>query len=173
MSLSRVSEQNKNKIIDWLKQDGIPCKEIDVTSNPEIDWNLSVGLDRLSVYSMPKTLDRVIIQADIRLAPEHQELVNNQWSKIQLNTLLFNITSSLVMYNVRHQILFNSKQEFTGVRMHLFLIDNLNKETYLTSQMRIGEVFVTILNQLSMSLGIETQKMKQVQEASGVNPLAS
>jgi len=75
--------------------------------------------------------------------------------------------------NVRHQILFNDKKEFTGIRMFLILIDSLNKDTFLNSHIRISEVFGTMLQGLSSFLGVEMKKLKQAEKESSENPLAS
>ena len=173
MPSSKQLEVNKNKIITWLQEDKIPVKEEDASKVPELAWNLSIDTNQVSVYSATNLPDRVNIQKDIRLSPELQELVNKKWAKPKLNGLLVSVESALTNLNVRHKILFNDKKEFIGVRMHLMLIDSLNKDTFLNSHLRLSEVFGTMMQGLSNLLGVEMNKLKKAEKTSSENPLAS
>jgi len=173
MSSSKKLEVNKNKIISWLQEDKIPYKEQDVSKVPKVAWHLSIDTNPVSVYSIKDLPDRVYLQKDIRLSLELQELVNKKWDKPKLNGLLASVESALTNLNVRHQLLFNDKKEFTGVRMHFILIDSLNKDTFLNSHLRISEIFGTMIQGLSSLLGVELKKLKQAEKTSSENPLAS
>ena len=173
MSSSKKLGVNRNKIITWLQEDKIPFKEVDVSKMPKLAWDLSVDNNHVSVYSITNLPDRVYIQRDIRLGKILQKIVNKDWKKSKLNGLLIDTESALTNLNVRHQILFNDKKEFTGIRMFLILIDSLNKDTFLNSHLRISEVFATMLQGLSSFLGVEIKKLKQAEKESSENPLAS
>jgi len=173
MSSSKKLEVNKNKIISWLQEDKIPCQETDISKVPDLAWNLLIDKNQVSVYSRADIPDRIFIQKDIRLSPELQELTNKSWGKPKLNGLLISIDSTLTNLNVRHQILFNDKKEFTGVRMHFILIDSLNKDTLLNSHLRLSEVFNTMMQSLSNLMGVEMKKLKEAEKTSSDNPLAS
>jgi len=173
MSSSKKLEVNKNKIIHWLQEDKIPYKEANISKMPKIAWLLSVDINPVLVYSMKDLPDRVFIQRDIRLSQELQDLANKSWKKPKLNGLLISIDSALTNLNVRHRILFNKKKEFTGVRMHLILLDSLNKDTFLNSHLRISEVFATMTQSLSNLLGVEMKKLKEVEKTASENPLAT
>jgi len=173
MSSSKKLGVNRNKIITWLQEDKIPFKEVDVSKMPKLAWDLSVDNNHVLVYSITNLPDRVYIQRDIRLGKRLQKIVNKDWKKSNLNGLLISTESALTNLNVRHQILFNDKKEFTGIRMFLILIDSLNKDTFLNSHIRISEVFATMLQGLSSFLGVEMKKLKQAEKESSENPLAS
>ena len=173
MSSSKKLGVNRNKIITWLQEDKIPFKEVDVSKMPKLAWDLSVDNNHILVYSITNLPDRVYIQRDIRLGKILQKIVNKDWKKSKLNGLLSSTESALTNLNVRHQILFNDKKEFTGIRMFLILIDSLNKDTFLNSHLRISEVFATMLQGLSSFLGVEIKKLKQAEKESSENPLAS
>ncbi|MCH8833749.1 MAG: hypothetical protein IIA81_05610 [Thaumarchaeota archaeon] len=173
MSSSKKLGVNRNKIITWLQEDKIPFKEVDVSKMPKLAWDLSVDNNHVLVYSITNLPDRVYIQRDIRLGKILQKIVNKDWKKSKLNGLLIDTESALTNLNVRHQILFNDKKEFTGIRMFLILIDSLNKDTFLNSHLRISEVFATMLQGLSSFLGVEIKKLKQAEKESSENPLAS
>ena len=173
MSSSKKLGVNRNKIITWLQEDKIPFKEVDVSKMPKLAWDLSVDNNHVLVYSITNITDRVYIQRDIRLGKRLQKIVNKDWKKSNLNGLLISTESALTNLNVRHQILFNDKKEFTGIRMFLILIDSLNKDTFLNSHLRISEVFGTMLQGLSSFLGVEMKKLKQAEKESSENPLAS
>ena len=173
MSSSKKLGVNRNKIITWLQEDKIPFKEVDVSKMPKLAWDLSVDNNHVLVYSITNIPDRVYIQRDIRLGKILQKIVNKDWKKSKLNGLLIDTESALTNLNVRHQILFNDKKEFTGIRMFLILIDSLNKDTFLNSHLRISEVFATMLQGLSSFLGVEMKKLKHAEKESSENPLAS
>ena len=173
MSSSKKLGVNRNKIITWLQEDKIPFKEVDVSKMPKLAWDLSVDNNHVLVYSITNLPDRVYIQRDIRLGKILQKIVNKDWKKSKLNGLLIDTESALTNLNVRHQILFNDKKEFTGIRMFLILIDSLNKDTFLNSHLRISKVFATMLQGLSSFLGVEIKKLKQAEKESSENPLAS
>ena len=173
MSSSKKLGVNRNKIITWLQEDKIPFKEIDVSKMPKLAWDLSVDNNHVLVYSITNIPDRVYIQRDIRLGKILQKIVNKDWKKSKLNGLVIDTESALTNLNVRHQILFNDKKEFTGIRMFLILIDSLNKDTFLNSHLRISEVFATMLQGLSSFLGVEMKKLKHAEKESSENPLAS
>ncbi len=173
MSSSKKLQVNKNKIITWLQEDKIPYKQEDTSKIPALAWNLIVGNNRVLVYSTTALPDRVFIQRDIRLSKRLQVRVNKKLDKQKLNSLVINIDSGLTNLNVRHQILFNDKKEFTGVRINLILIDNLNKETLLNSYFRVSEVFLTMTQGLSSLFGVAMDKLKQAEKKSSENPLAS
>jgi len=171
MTVSKA-EVNKNKIIGWLKEDGITFKENDVSKLPLLEWSLTVGVNPISVYTVKKLPDRVFVQADIGLAKEHQELINEKWEKPKLNNLLGSFVTSIVSLNVRQRILLDDKKKVRGFRMHDFLIDSLNKENLIKTYLRIDEVVILTLQRLSSSLGIEMQKLQQEQKTGSENPLA-
>lgn len=169
----RQIEVNKNKILDWLKEDNIPHKEIDVSKIPALRWNILIEGGQVAIYAMNNLPDRVIIQADINFTEEQQNLINKKWDEPKLSKLLLNILSSLTNFNVRHRILQKENKEIRGFRMNLFLIDGLNKESLMNSILRIGEVFLVTLNQLSSVIGVELQKLEEQQKAASFNPLAT
>ena len=171
MTVSKA-EVNKNKIIGWLKEDEITFKENDVSKLPLLEWGLTVGVNPISIYAVKKLPDRVFVQADIGLAKEHQELINEKWEKPKLNNLLGSFVTSIVSLNVRQKILLNDKKKVRGFRMHDFLIDSLNKENLIKTYLRIDEVVILTLQRLSSSLGIEMQKLQQEQKTGSENPLA-
>ncbi len=168
---ARKAEVNKNKILDWLK-DNFSLTEIDVSQMPEVAWSISIG-GGIAIYTINKNPDKVITQSDILFSEEQQDLLNNQWEKSKLSKLQLNITSSLTNFNVRYEFLLNKDKKIRGVRIHLFLIDNLNKETLLYSVFRIGEVLTVTLNQLSSVIGVELQQLQDQQDVSSFNPLAT
>ena len=172
MTVSKA-EVNKNKIIDWLKEDGIDFKETDVSKLPELEWSLAAGVNPISIYTVKKLPDRVIIQADIGLGEKHKELINEKWEKPKLNNLLGSFVTSIISLNVRQRILFDDKKMVRGFRIHDFLIDSLNKENLLKTYLRITEVVILTLQSLSSSIGVEMQKLQQEQKAGSENPLAS
>jgi len=173
MSSSKILEINKNKIITWLQEDKIPCEEVDVSKVSTLAWNIAVDHIQVSVYSVTDLPDRVFIQKDIRFPEDIRELVNKKWDTPKLNSLLISIESALTNLNVRHQLLFNDKKEFTGIRMNLILVEGLNKETLLNSHFRVSEVFLTMMQSLSSHLGVEMNKLKQEGKKYSENPLAS
>lgn len=168
---ARKAEVNKNKIVDWLK-DNFSLTEIDVSQMPEVAWSISIG-GGIAIYTLNKNPDKVITQSDILFSEEQQDLLNNQWELSKLSKLQLNITSSLTNFNVRYEFLLNKDKKIRGVRIHLFLIDSLNKETLLYSVFRIGEVLTVTLNQLSSLIGVELQQLQDQQDASSFNPLAT
>ena len=91
----------------------------------------------------------------------------------KLSKLQLNIVSSLTNFNVRHKILHNKDKKVIGIRVFLFLIDSLNKDTLLNSVYRIGEVLTVTLNQLSSVIGVELQQLQEQQKAGSFNPLAN
>ena len=52
MSSSKKLEVIKNKIITWLQEDKIPCKEEDVSKIPIVAWHLSIDINPVSIYSI-------------------------------------------------------------------------------------------------------------------------
>ena len=168
----KQAEVNKNKILDWLKEDNIVHTEVDVSKFPAFKWNINIKNNNIAIYTMAALPDRVIIQSDINFTEEQQEFLHKKWDKIKLNTLILNITTSLANFNVRCTIL-HDKETFTGIRMSLFLIDSLNKDTLMNSFVRIGEVLTVTLNQLSSVIGVELEQLKKQQEGSSFNPLAT
>jgi len=169
---SRQIEVNRNKILDWLKADGLVFDEVDVSKSPILEWNIHIKANNLSIYTMTAVPDRVVIQSDISFTQEQKDLLHKKWSKIKLNTLILNITTSLTNFNVRYTIL-HDKDVMTGIRINLFLIDSLNKDTLMNSVVRIGEVLRVTLYQLSSVIGVGLEELKQQQEASSFNPLAT
>ena len=165
-------EVNRNKILDWLKEDNVIHTEEDVSKSSVLRWNISTKPNNIAIYTMTTFPDRVIIQSDINFTEEQQEFLHKKWDKTKLNTLILNITTSLATFNVRCTIL-HDKEIFTGIRMSSFLIDNLNKETLMNSLVRIGEVLMVTLNQLSSVIGVELEQLKKQQEESSFNPLAT
>jgi len=168
---SRQPEVNKNKILDWLIADGVPHTESDVSKLPTLLW--SIQMEGIAIYCMSKLPDRVIIQADIVFLEEQQNLLNKQWESTKLTQLLLSMSSSLTNFNVRKQFLFNKDEGIRAIRVYLFLIDGLNKESIMNAIVRISEVLEVTLNQLSSVIGIELEQLKKQQEESSVNPLAT
>lgn len=168
---SKQPEVNKNKILDWLKKDNVDHAEIDTSSLPALLWGIQIG--GILIYCMDKFPDRVIIQADIAFSKEQQELVNKQWDSPKRTKLQLNFSSSLTNFNVRHQFLLNEEKGIRGIRIHLFLIDDLNKESLMYAISRINEVVEVTLNQLSSVIGVELQQLQEQQNASSFNPLAT
>ena len=168
---SRQPEVNKNKILDWLKADGLLCTESDVSKLSTILWSIQIG--GVVIYCMSKLPDRVTIQADIVFSEEQQDLINKQWESTKLAKLLLSISSSLTNFNVRRRFLFNEDKGIRGIRTYLFLIDGLNKESLMNTLLRIGEVVEVTLNQLSSVIGVELEQLKKQQEESSVNSLAT
>ena len=109
MTISKA-EVNQNKIIGWLKEDGIDFKEMDISKLPLLEWGLSVGKSHILIYTMKKLSDRVIVQADIDLG-ETKELVNEKWEKPKLNNLLTSFVTSVISLNVKQKILFDDKKK--------------------------------------------------------------
>ena len=171
MTVSKA-EVNKNKIIGWLKEDGIDFKEMDIIKLPLMEWGLSVGKNHILIYTMKKFPDRVIVQADIDLGVT-KELLNEKWDKQRLNNLLASFVATIISLNLKQKILFDDKKKVRGFRIHDFLIDSLNKENLLKTYLRITEVVILTLQSLSSSIGVEMQKLQQEQKAGSENPLAS
>ena len=168
----RQIEVNRNKILGWLKEDNIIHKETDVSKFPVFKWSIHVKDNNIAIYTIASLPDRVIVQSDITFSEEQQDLLNKKWDIKKLNALILNIITSLTTFNVRYRIL-QKEDKITGIRIHLFLIDSLNKETLMNSVSRIGEVFAVTLFQLSSVIGVELQQLKEQQEASSFNPLAT
>lgn len=169
----KQSEINKNKIVDWLKEDTISFKEIDLKKVPDFLWCIDLGLGSIITYTRKPLPDRVFIQVDILFTDEQQDMLNKQWNKTKLAQLQLRIVSSLTNLNVRHHILHDKDKNFTGIRIFSFLIDNLNKENFLNSFFRLNEVLNATLMQVSATVGIELQALKDQQKASSFNPLAT
>jgi len=170
MTVSKA-EVNQNKIISWLKEDGIDFKEMDIIKLPLIEWGLSVGKNHILIYTMKKLPDRVIVQADIDLGVT-KELLNEKWDKQRLNNLLTSFVATIISLSVKQKILFDDKKKVRGFRIHDFLIDSLNKENLLKTYLRINEVVILTLQSLSSSIGVEMQKLQQEQKTGSENPLA-
>lgn len=169
----RQSEINKNKIVDWLKEDKMPFKELDVKQYPELSWNIVIGGFNVVAYTTKTHPDRVFIQTDISFSKEQQDLLNKQWSKEKLVKFQLQVVASLTSFNIHNEILFDKDENIRGIRIYSFLIDNLNKENFMNSQRRLEEVFIVILTQVSATMEIELQALKDQQKASSVNPLAT
>ena len=170
MTVSKA-EDNKNKVIDWLKEDEFDFKETDASKLPLFEWCLSVGKNHILIYTLKKLPDRVIVQADIGLG-ETKELLNEKWDKQRLNNLLASFVATIISLSVKQKILFDDKKKVRGFRIHDFLIDSLNKENLLKTYLRINEVVILTLQSLSSSIGVEMQKLQQEQKAGSENPLA-
>jgi len=168
----KQAEVNKNKILDWLKEDNVVHEEVDVSQKPELKWNIHIKTNRIAVYTPTAYPDRVFIQSDLTFSEEQIDLLNKQWAKPKLSTLILQITSSLTNFNVRHTILTKEK-EVTGIRIFLTLIDSLDKETLSNSLDRIVEVLNVTLHQLSSVMRVELQQLKEQQKAGSENPLAT
>ena len=100
-------------------------------------------------------------------------MLNKQWVKERLAKFQYEIVASLTSFNVRHQLLTDKDNNFRGIRIDLFLIDNLNKENFMKCYSRIEEVWRVTLFQVSATVGIELQALKDQQKASSFNPLAT
>ena len=169
----RQSEINKNKIVDWLKEDKMPFQELDVKQYPELSWNIVIGGVNIVAYTTKAHPDRVFIQTDISFLKEQQDLLNKQWSKEKLVKFQLQVVASLTSFNIHNEILLDKDENIRGIRIYSFLIDNLNKENFMNSQRRLEEVFIVILTQVSATMEIELQALKDQQRASSVNPLAT
>src|SRR3990172_12182912 len=116
--MDKLSEVNKNKIIEWCKTDGISFKEIMQKEDSGFLWELSIGDSTpIALYSQKKFPDRINFQKDINLGKELEQMVNVDWEKGKKTNLIISLQTNAVTWDIYQTIL--GGENITGVRQYL------------------------------------------------------
>ena len=163
MAQNIIPEYNRNRILEWLNEDGIPIRERQL--NEQQIRNVVFLLESMqppfptiSIYSTILHPDRIIIHGGVNLAPNHAQIFNNDWEPDRRNIFLLDLQNRLTMLDVRFQLVHRDNQ-FIGVTINLSIMnDELTKGRLSYSYVRIQEIINIIRNIMSVNLGTGIQQ---------------
>lgn len=167
--MSRQEDVIKQNIINWCREDNIDCVDTS-TDNPQFTWSLRLGGASITVYKQPRFPDRIYIQSQIRLASEHQTLVNQAWQIQQKNNMMLNMKKLSVQYNVNMDFQTNEDNllGFNTYKTHYH--SSISKADFLEKFISLQEIHFVILNSLNMELGIANQMIQTNPNSGTENP---
>jgi len=146
----------KNNIICWCKADNLKCID-ESSNNPKFSWAILIG-GEVMIYKQPHLPDRIYIQSQIAISPEHQTLIE---AKLDMkNNLMLNLTTNATNLDIgmNFQIV---EEKLKGVNLSkVHFADTISKADLLRNFLRVQQVHQTILNQLRSTLGLEFQQSK-------------
>ena len=155
--------QNRDRIIGWLNEDGIQNQLVQLNEQQVGQFGFLIQTNHppvpsIAIYSSIRHPDRIFIQSEIGLTPPHVELVNTTWEEGRRNEFFLELQHRAILYNVRHRLLFTENQ-FSGFRINLHIVEHaLTKDRFLNNYLRIEEVLNALLNFANMNLGIGMQQ---------------
>ena len=146
----------KNNIMGWCKADHLKCVD-ESLNNPTFSWAILVG-DEVMIYKQPHLSDRIYIQSQITISPEHQTLIETKPD--MKNNLMLNLTTNATNLNIgiNFQIVEGKLKGVNLSKVHF--ADTISKADLLRNFLRVQQVHQTILNQLRSTLGLEFQQSK-------------
>ncbi len=163
MAQNANPNQNRDRILGWLNEDRIQNQLVQLNERQVGQFAFLIQTNRppvpnFAIYSTIKHPDRIFIQAEFRLTPQHLELVNTTWEEARRDGFLLELQHRAVLYNVIHRFLF-TENKFSGVRINLNINEQeLTKDRFLNDYIRIQEVLGALLNFANMNLGIGMQQ---------------
>lgn len=161
--IQRKPEQMKEQIISYLEEAKVKNTLIDIEEKglTQLLFSIQAGEQpAIAIYVMKNFPDRIIIQGDIFLSPEHQKLTQKM-NDGQFNQFVVNLQDKLTSYNVRHRF-FIKEKTLEQIRLHLFFHEaNLDRDTLLQNFVRIQEVVQAIINMVNITLGVSIQTPKE------------
>jgi len=158
-------------IINWCKEDNIPCEDSSAKL-PNVLWSLKIGTLSVSAYKLQQTPDRIYVQSGIVLNPNHQTLVNQTWKQPKRNDMMMKLKMLSAQYDVNLNFRMNDENLTGFATFKIHFHTTISKTDFLTLFLRVSSIHEIFLNQLNLSLGLETQLLQASQDASSVNPLS-
>ena len=146
----------KNNIIGWCNADNLKCVD-ESSNNPNFSWAILVG-GEVMIYKQPHLPDRIYIQSQISISPEHQTLIEAKPD--MKNNLMLNLTTNATNLDIgmNFQIVEGKLKGVNLSKVHF--ADTISKADLLRNFLRVQQVHQTILNQLRSTLGLEFQQSK-------------
>jgi len=169
---SHQSDITKENIINWCKEDNIPCND-ESSLNPQFTWSLTIGDPAIIVYKQPHLPDRIYIQSQIKIAPEHQTLIKDTWNVPKRNTFVVKLQSMAANLDVNMNFKFDKDGIMTSIssfKVHFH--STISKADFLQLFLRVQGIHRVLLNQLIIELGLELQQEQQKGQAGSDNPLS-
>jgi len=158
----RTPDEIKAQIISWLKEANVQFDDIQLNETQVNDFEFMLttkGPLKIHIYILKKLPDRVTIQSELGLAPEHREMVRTM-DATKRNALLLNLSNNITLYNVRFRFILDGVQ-LNGIRIHLFKHDDqLTKDWIIETSIRLQEITNNLINIINLGLGRPPQQPK-------------
>ena len=166
MSTENQQDIVKQNIIQWCKDDNIPCEDVS-SKNHQFAWGLAIGKPETIIYKQPHLPDRIYIQSQITITPEHQELINTTWTLQKKNDMLLNLRMLAVQYDINMNFQEDSNGKLIAISsFKIHFHSSIKKANILKMFIRVQSIHIVILNQLSKALGIEMKQLQAQQQSS-------
>lgn len=155
-------DEIKQKIIDWCKEDNLPCT---VGDSPKA-WNhFEILVGTIAMYVQKKLPDRVYFQRDYNFDKSQQALFSTL-SDVKKKNMEDSLFQTALLYDFdQHLILSDDGKVITGLRLNKFTSTNLSKIKFLHVRLRVEKIGIFINSILSDTVGIEI-KIKELEESS-------
>ena len=167
--MSENQDPVRQNIIDWCQTDNIPCVETS-QNNPNFTWSFSLGPTAITIYKQPQLTDRIYIQSQIGLSPEHQTLVNQTWQIPQKNTMMINLKKLAAQYNINMDFRMNGNDLLGFNTFTIHFHSSISKADFLEKFIKLQGIHDIILNSLNVELGIATQMTQTNTNSGAENP---
>jgi len=111
---SQQPDITKENIMNWCNDDNIQCVD-ESTSNPQFTWSLAIGNPAIIVYKQPHLPDRIFIQSQITISPEHQTLIRETWNVPKRNGFAVKLQSLGVQLDINMNFGFDRDGIMTSI----------------------------------------------------------
>jgi len=153
----------KQNIIDYCKADNIKCTDIGA-SNPNFSWIFTIGESSIIAYKIKGQDDRIYIESQIKLSPDHLKLFNETWNPQQKNNLLLKLQTLAVTLDVNLNFIKDTKDKnkITVIKTNkIHFHSSMSKAHFLSLFLRMSMIHSNIKNQLSLALNVGLVQTKQ------------
>ncbi|GFN40601.1 MAG: hypothetical protein YK1309IOTA_2090002 [Marine Group I thaumarchaeote] len=161
--MTKTSQQVKTMISDWFDSIGVTHEEIkqktDEKTTSIFEFMILSGPEKqkMSIYTLKKIPDRLIIQAEIGLGEDHKKITVDMGVP-KFSAFIINLQDKFTTYDIRYRFLMDGKQ-LNAIRLHKFIhYEVLDKEKFMQTYARVAEIFNTSLNLVSAMLGVAPPK---------------
>jgi len=162
-------DEVKNKIVQWCKEDNIPCNV--APDAPNFVWVLTLGRvgQVITIYKTTAHDDRIYIQSQIAWSEVHRTLVNQTWNAQKRNNMMLNLRKLAVQYDCNMTFQVNG-DEVIGINTNkIHFHSTISKSELLEKYIRIGSIHLVILDQLNIELGGVVQQSQADENSSNTN----
>ena len=114
------------------------------------------------IYKQSHLSDRIYIQSQIRLSTQHEVMLDSKPELKSSPMHNLTITATNLDMGLNFQITDGKLKEINLSKIHFGA--TISKSNLLRLYMRVQQVYLTILNQLNNTLGMELQQSNQNQD---------
>ena len=170
--MSAEQDVVKENIIQWCKDDKITYNDMS-KNNPNFSWVIGIGKTSIIIYKAPQVSDRIFVESRIKLAPEHEKLVNEDWAPGKKTNMILKLRTLSVQLDFNIAFTTKEKDKITETKSNkIHFHSSIKKADFLQLFLRVSNIHDHILTQVSALLQTEVKQLQAVQDAGSENPLS-